>query len=500
INFFLSKEYFLTELEKIARQEDSYGRGSDWKGKKVIVEFTDPNPFKEFHIGHLYSNAVGESIARLFEWSGAKVKRANYQGDVGLHVAKAILGMKLLSEEMPKAKDELFKKAQWLGKCYALGAGSHEENNNVLAERNRLVQAGELERINAALYQKSDTEVNRLYDTGRKWSLDYFEEIYKILGTKFDFYYFESNAAKEGIKIVQEGLKKGVFQESQGAVIFPGEKHGLHNRVFINSLGLPTYEAKELGLAPTKYKDFKYDLSVIVTGNEITEYFRVLLYAMKQIFPDLAEKTRHIPHGMVRLPEGKMSSRTGNVISGLALIQELEYYVEQVIKSSGSEIGKKDSKTSKQIIAVAAAKYWLLRVGIGKDIVFETEKSLSITGESGPYIQYTFARCQSILEKSKGTRKSNPAYEFNKEEAEVMRALLKFPEVVKEAAQRFSPNLVATFAFDLAQKYNLFYNTHSVLSAKTREAQAFRVLLTKATSQILKSSLNLLGIQTLDRM
>ena len=244
VNFFLSKEYLLEELKRIAKEKDRYGAGKE--KRKIIVEFTDPNPFKEFHIGHLYSNTAGESLCRLFEATGAVVKRANYQGDVGLHVAKAILGMTLLANGMPKKKTTLLEKVKWLGRCYALGSADG-------------VEVGDLERINKAVYEKSDKNINKLYEVGREWSLQYFENIYKRLGTEFNYYYFESKVGNMGAKIVGEGLKKGVFERSEGAVIFPGEKYGLHSRVFINSQGLPTYEAKELGLAPTKYKDFKYD-------------------------------------------------------------------------------------------------------------------------------------------------------------------------------------------------------------------------------------------------
>ncbi|MDP2664598.1 MAG: arginine--tRNA ligase, partial [bacterium] len=297
INFFLSQKYLMDEMGEVQKKKEKYGTSAFSKGKKVMVEFTDPNPFKEFHIGHLYSNIVGESLSRVLESQGALVKRANYQGDVGMHVAKAIWGMKKKMEAdklslAGLAKKSLEERVKFSGQSYALGADAFELDESAKKE------IGELNKKIFAL----DKEVKELYLKGRKWSLEYFEKIYKRLGTKFNYYYFESKVGKVGLDTVKEGLKKGIFKESQGAVIFPGEKYGLHSRVFINSQGLPTYEAKELGLAPTKYKDFKYDTSIIVTGNEIIGYFKVLIQALKLLNPEIGNKTFHISHGMVRLP------------------------------------------------------------------------------------------------------------------------------------------------------------------------------------------------------
>ncbi|OHA63743.1 MAG: arginine--tRNA ligase [Candidatus Wildermuthbacteria bacterium RIFCSPHIGHO2_01_FULL_48_27b] len=496
INLYISKSYLLSELARVFKEGDDFGKSASLKGKKVMLEFTDPNPFKEFHIGHLYTNTVGESLSRMLQANGANAKRANYQGDVGMHVAKAIWGMKQLSHKMPKGSDSLSAKARWLGICYAAGVAGEDKGKE------------ELQRINKAVYEGSDKEINKLYKIGRKWSLEYFEAIYKRLGTKFDFYYFESEVGKVGVKLVQENLKKGVFEESEGAIIFPGEKYGLHNRVFINSQGLPTYEAKELGLAPTKYKDFRYDLSVVITGNEVSDYFKVLLAALKQINLELAGKTKHIGHGMVRLPEGKMSSRTGNVITAEELLEEVKKRARVIAESSGSEITDKEKGKILEMVTVGAIKYAFLRVGIGKDLIFDFEKSLSLEGDSGPYLQYTYARCKSILRKAQKIRSASWRTKFEirnsaelaKEELAVLRWLYRFPEVVTEAAEKFSPNLICNFVFELAQRYNHFYSTYSVLQAETEEQKQFRLLLTFATAQVIKNSLNLLGIKAPGKM
>ncbi len=505
INFFLSKEYLLQELKRIAgagaRLRAAAGGASAWRGKKVVVEFTDPNPFKEFHVGHLYSNIVGEAISRLFEVLGAKVRRANYQGDVGMHVAKAIWGMQQKMKEENISLQELEKKSlheriEFLSQSYVRGAAAFEKNEEIKKE---------ITELNAKIFAK-DKSIQTLYQKGKKWSLDYFETIYRRLGTKFDSYYFESNTAKIGEKIVAEGFEKGIFEKSEGAIIFKGESRGLHSRVFINSQGLPTYEAKELGLALLKYRDFKFDLSLTITGNEVNDYFKVLLYVIELLYPEIGKKMRHIGHGMVRLPEGKMSSRTGNVIAGENLLDEVKSLVLKIMDASGSEVPKNDRKKIAEQITIGAVKYSFLRVSLGKDIIFDFEKSLNLQGDSGPYLQYTYARCQSILRKAKiaGPRNlvsSHLETKFlSKEEMAVLRIFPRFSEIVQEAGEKFSPSLVCNFAFELAQKYNAFYSTNQVLQAETKELKEFRLALTAATAQIIKNSLFLLGIQSPKKM
>ena len=485
INFWISKDYLTALMIRIIRAKEEYGRSKRLENKKIMVEFTDPNPFKEFHIGHLYSNTVGESISRLLEANGAIVKRANYQGDIGMHIAKslyAILQISNLKSQISNLEKRSVKeRAEFLGECYAKGTKAYEEDENAKSE---------IEQLNKKIYDK-DQDVMGLYEKGRQWSLEYFEEIYKRLGTKFDFYYFESEVGKDGLELVKEYLKKGVFIESKGAIIFPGERYNLHNRVFINSMGLPTYEAKELGLALRKYKDFPYDRSIIITGNEIVAYFKVLLAALERIDSSLAKKTRHISHGMVRLPSGKMSSRTGNVITGEWLIDETKRFLQDRHPEMENDILEK--------VTIGAVKYALLKSGIGRDIEFNFGESISLVGNSGPYLQYAFARTQSVVAKARvmnyELRIMN--YEFEPEEDSLLRAIHRFPDTAEEAAESFAPNQLCNYLFDLSQKFNLFYQKHQILGSKK---EIFRLSLTQAVGQILKNGLNLLGIQTPEKL
>jgi len=484
INIWLQKDFLLKQIDEVLTQGQNYGWSLADSSKKVIIEFTDPNPFKEFHIGHLYSNIVGEAIARLREARGEDVWRVTYQGDVGLHVAKSVWGMRKLTEDKPAENASLGAKAKFLGQAYAAGARAYEDDPAAKAD---------IDNINKQIYELHP-EVTAIYQVGKRWSLEYFDTIYNRLGTKFQKNYFESEAGKVGLELVRKNLAAGIFEESDGAVVFKGENYGLHTRVFINSAGLPTYEAKELGLAPTKYRDFPYDESIIVTGNEIDEYFRVLLKALELINPELAAKTKHISHGMVRLPEGKMSSRTGKVLTGEWLLDEARDRAAKL--ATGGEVDP-------DVVGKAAVKYALLRSGVGRDIEFDFEESVSFEGNSGPYLQYTYARTQSVL--AKGGRveeyKGRTAgYRYNKQETDILRYIYRWPEVVEEAAGRYAPNLVCSYLFELAGRYNTFYNQHSILGADKAEAKEFRLALTAAVGQVIKNGLFLLGIAAPERM
>lgn len=466
INLFLTPEFFITKVKEALELKDKYGENEDVKGYKVAVEYTDPNPFKLFHIGHLMPNVIGEAISRVAEASGAEVKRMCYQGDVGLHVAKAIYGL---------------QQGQALFTAYAFGNKAYEED-----------EAAKLEiiELNKKVYSREDEEINKLYDAGKKESLDYFEQIYKKLGTKFDYYFFESEAGEFGKKVVEDN--KQVFKVGErGAVVYEGEQDGLHTRVFINSEGLPTYEAKELGLAKIKYDKYPYDYSIVVTGNEITEYFKVLLAVMGKIFPELAQKTRHVSHGMLRLPSGKMSSRTGDVITAENLLEEVKNKIKDKVKES-----EMTDEVLTQV-AVGAIKYSILKQDSSRDIIFDFDKSISFDGSSGPYLQYTFARTQSILEKAK-SEQVQIKLEQLEEVGEVEKIIARYGEAVYRAGEELAPHHIVTYLTELASAFNAYYANNKIVSEE--ENSSYRVALTAAVGQVLKNGLSLLGIAAPKKM
>lgn len=468
INFHVSSIALAHSMAQ-AIGEDMWGRNATLKEKKIMVEYTDPNPFKEFHIGHLMSNAIGESISRLFQFSGADVKRANWQGDVGPHVAKAIWG-KMQDPEL-----------SW-GSAYVRGSEAYEKHK------------GEIDSINEKVYAKSDTQVNALYDEGRTQSLAHFEEIYKILGTKFDHYFFESKEGLEGVDIVKANMREGVFEESQGAVVFKGEQYGLHTRVFLTSKGLPTYEAKELGLNKAKFeKEPSLDSSVIVTANEQSDYFRVVLKAMELVMPEVAKKTVHVSHGMMRFAEGKMSSRKGNVITGESLLSDLTAAAGERAKESRAV----DPDKLAEQVAVAAIKYQVLKQASGKDIIFDRERALSLEGDSGPYLQYTHARSSAVLEKAL-VSDVHPHYDESVPMSDLARTIHRFPEIVERATREREPHLLTTYLLQLAALFNRWYAQEQILDGST--GSPHKVALTAAVARTLRNGLWVLGIPAPEKM
>lgn len=473
INFHLAPSEIAASIEE-ARVEDMWGSNKSGDGKKVLVEYTDPNPFKEFHIGHLMSNAIGESISRLVQFSGAEVKRANYQGDVGPHVAKAIWGLQKLGLDAGSVAT--------LGKAYTAGAKAYEEDPKIKEE---------IDAINAKVYNHSDAEIDALYAAGREASLAHFEELYKVLGTKFDFYFFESITAPKGLAIIRAHPE--VFEQSDGAIVYKGEKVGLHTRVFVTSRGLPTYEAKELGLAQLKAETWDCDSSVTITAQEQAGYFAVVLAAMREVFPEIANKIRHVTHGMMRFAEGKMSSRTGNVVTGELLLADL---TEQA-KVRAAESRADDKEMLAQQVAVAAIKYQILKQASGKDIIFDRERALSLEGDSGPYLQYAHARAQQIVEKAKRENVA-ASVDVHTESNDVSRLLHRFPEVVESAAALMEPHVLTNYLILLAGRFNSWYAQEQILDGTP--AAAHKVALVDAVRRTLKNGLWILGIPAPEKM
>lgn len=490
INIYLSHGFFEQKIDQIIKEENSWGTNKILKGKKVMVEYTQPNPFKPFHIGHLMSNSIGESLSRIIEFSGANTIRANYQGDVGPHVAKAIYGLKKFG--MPDSNLTISEQAEYIGGCYSKANSIYETDEEVKKE---------IDEINKKVYNKSDKDINKIYEWGRKVTLEAFEETYKILGTRFDKYFFESEMAEIGKKIVKENVGK-VFDESDGAIVFKGEKfdNKLHTRVFINSQGLPTYEAKELGLTFKKFKN-KFlckpiNLSIVTTAVEQADYMKVVQKAISLIKPEISNKMKHITHGMMRFASGKMSSRKGNVVTGESLLKDSMDVIYEKMKDR--EMSEEDKKNISAIVGVSALKYSILRSGMGSDIVYDFEKSISFEGDSGPYLQYTAVRANSILQKA-------PLFDFRnkneipKEITDLEKLLYQFEEVVVRAYLSLEPHHIATYLTQISSSFNTFYGNTQIL-IDTNNCAQYHIKLVKAYYQTMKNGLWLLGIKIPNKM
>ncbi len=473
INFSFARDYFSSTIRSIREGRNEWGSSTSLKGRNILVEYTQPNPFKPFHIGHLMSNTIGESISRLIENAGATIKRANYQGDIGPHVAKT---MWALMKRGASADDVAV-----LADAYVEGTAAYEED----AEAKK-----EIDDINKRLYS-GELRESPLYIQGRETSLARFEVLYAVLGTTFDYYFFETETAPVGREVVEEGLAKKIFEESDGAVVFNGEQYGLHTRVFITSKGTPTYETKELGLAVLKRKAFSYDENITITAVEQEQYFKVVTKAMDMLWPAHAGTYRHISHGMMQLSEGKMSSRKGNVVTGESLIDDMREKAYEKMKDR--ELGDKKTEIA-DAVAVAAIKYSILKQRMGKNIAFDQDASLSFEGNSGPYLQYAHTRACSVLRKA-AAMEVQASHEIVPDTASPLeKELAHFPYVIARALNEYEPHHLTTYLIKLAALFNSMYAQEKIVVADDAYAP-YRVAVTDAFRITLERGLYLLGMK-----
>lgn len=483
INFRISKKYLIKKAISIYKNEFGFPEYFLGKNKKVMVEFAHPNTHKLFHIGHFRNISTGESIVRILEAVGNKVIRANYQGDVGLHIAKCLYGINSSSFDIKKL-NSLKEKIEFIGKMYTAGTKAYEEDPEAKEE---------ILKINKMIYD-NDPEIMPLWSETKKWSLEYFNEVYKRVYSYFDRLFLENEVTKRGLEISKELLEKGILEKSEGAIVFNGKKYGLDTRVFINSLGFPTYEGKEMGLAEIEFKEFgELDKIIHIVTPEQTSFFKVT-FKVEELINEKKYKGKqfHLIYEWVKLKEGKMSSREGNIIEANWLIDQIK---EKILKNF-----KCDQETA-EILAVAAAKYSFLKNSTKTIIHFDIDESIAVDGNSAPYLIYTYVRCQSILNKENNNLDYPQIDEktISDDELRLIRKIYQFNNIVLKAAQDYSPNFIATYLYELASQYNLFYQKNPILKAENNKKE-LRLLITHATAKTIKKGLELLGIKTVEKM
>lgn len=455
-----------------------------YKHQVVVTEYSDPNPFKVLHAGHLYTSVVGYAIGSLIEIAGGEVHRVCFGGDVGLHVGRTMWAIlqELGGEHPEKLADiPVTERSSWMASCYVTGTAAYEADEQAKAS---------IIELNKRVYQlhANNDETSpfaQIYWTCRQWSYDAFDAFYDRIGTPFEKYYPESLTAGPGLTTVREHLQKGVYEESDGAIVFKGEPHGLHTRVFVNSQGIPTYEAKDVGLIMLKKQDYDFDRSVVITGNEQEQYMSVVLKSIEQFAPDLARATMHLTHGLLKMKGGvKMSSRKGNILRAHDVLDVAEEAYKKVH-------GKTDERA-----ALGAVKYAFLKHRIGPDLIYDPDESVSLEGNSGPYIQYAHARARSILRKA-GKGPAETTADLAAGERSLARKIGEYPEVIQKAVQELMPHHVCTYLYELAQSFNRFYE-HNRVVGDPREAE--RLLLVRQYADVLKDGLTILGIDAPDQM
>lgn len=468
VNIKLAREAITFAVAEADAKGPEWGRADAEQGKRVIVEYSNPNAFKEMHMGHLVGTIVGESVSRLIANSGATVARDTFGGDIGPNVAKALWGLRKEGIMEPTTAHEI-------GNAYIQGSTAYETDLDAKAE---------IDALNQAIYSGADEALMDLWRRGREISMEEFRRIWKLLGTHFDFEFFDSDTTETGLRVVRDGLARGIFEMSDGAVIYDGEAKGVHTMVFITSHDTPTYEAKDIGLAFLKEERWPSDTAIIVTGNEQTGRFKTVLAALGDIAPLIAAKMKHLPTGFLKLSSGKMSSREGNVITASELIAD-------IIKEASEK--NADPLIAEQV-AVGAIKYMILRQSPGSDIIFDPEKSLSLEGDSGPYLQYALVRAKSVLAQATQVHVANgsPAEPYP-----IERVLLHFPEVAGRASRELAPNLLVNYLIELAGEWNSFYAQERIIGG---DHEAHKLMLARAFVNTMTNGLTLLGIPTPERM
>ncbi len=512
LNLVISETYFLDFFNGI-RTQAHYGYVSPEPGSDaVMVEYSSPNTNKPLHLGHIRNNLLGYSVSEILKASGKKVYKTQIINDRGIHICKSMLAwQKYGNGETPESTG--LKGDKLVGNYYVEFDRVYKAQiNDLIAkgvdEKQAVKQAPIIQQAQEMLrkWEEGDTEVVRLWNTMNGWVYDGFNETYKNLGVDFDQLYYESNTYLLGKDIVAEGLEKGVFYTKEdGSVWIDLTQEGLDEKIVLRADGTAVYMTQDIGTAIQRIKDFPDVGSLVYTvGNEQDYHFKVLFLILKKLGYSWAEHLYHLSYGMVDLPDGKMKSREGTVVDADELIQQMADTAGEI----SAELGKLEGFSDQQkqalykTIGLGALKYYILKVDPKKRILFNPKESIDFQGNTGPFIQYTYARIQSIIRKADFDFNANvsPSYHLHEKERELIKWIQQFPEVIQNAASNYSPALIANYVFDLVKEFNSFYQNVSILGADQMQEKIFRVQLSKKVGQIIEDALALLGIQVPERM
>lgn len=512
LNLVISETYFLDFFNGI-RTQAHYGYVSPEPGSDaVMVEYSSPNTNKPLHLGHIRNNLLGYSVSEILKASGKKVYKTQIINDRGIHICKSMLAwQKYGNGETPESTG--LKGDKLVGNYYVEFDRVYKAQiNDLIAkgvdEKQAVKQAPIIQQAQEMLrkWEEGDTEVVRLWNTMNGWVYDGFNETYKNLGVDFDQLYYESNTYLLGKDIVAEGLEKGVFYTKEdGSVWIDLTQEGLDEKIVLRADGTAVYMTQDIGTAIQRIKDFPDVGSLVYTvGNEQDYHFKVLFLILKKLGYSWAEHLYHLSYGMVDLPDGKMKSREGTVVDADELIQQMADTAGEI----SAELGKLEGFSDQQkqalykTIGLGALKYYILKVDPKKRILFNPKESIDFQGNTGPFIQYTYARIQSIIRKADFDFNANvsASYHLHEKERELIKWIQQFPEVIQNAASNYSPALIANYVFDLVKEFNSFYQNVSILGAGQMQEKIFRVQLSKKVGQIIEDALALLGIQVPERM
>lgn len=489
VNFFFDWEKLSAKILKdIITKKEKYGKPSSLKREKIMVEYSQPNPVHSMHIGHARGTFLGDALANIFDFIGHDVIRANYMNDCGLQVAKLVTAIQLWAgDKEPEEKPDL-----WLWKYYVK---FHEE-----AEKNPTLEEKARESLRLIDVEKNK-KIVALRDKIVKWCIDGFNETYKNVGIKFDMYLHESQFREAGKKIVEEALnKKLAFESEEKTIVADLEKHGLPGLVILRSDGTGLYQTSDLGMTVYKFEHYKLGKAIWVVASAQNLYFRQLKKLLELLGYDWTENAIHFSFDLVRLPEGKMSSRKGKAILLDEVINKLTEIAYEEVNKRNPKQNETEKRKAAQQIGIGALKYAITKVEPDKGITFDFKKMLSFEGNTGPYLQYAHTRCASILKKAGEWEPNFEVKELKKEEKKLVKLLAQFPKIVEQAAKDMRINYICNYAYELATTFSTFYQFCPVLKAETGEQKNFRLSLVAATKATLKNALSLLGITALEKM
>ncbi len=514
LNLVISNSYYLDFFNSI-KQLPQFGYQNQGTRGSAMVEYSSPNTNKPLHLGHLRNILLGYSVAEILKASGKKVYKTQIINDRGIHICKSMLAWnKFGNGETPESTG--VKGDKFVGNYYvsfdkvykeeiaALVAGGMEKST---AEKSApiLLEAQEMLRK----WESGDTETVKLWETMNGWVYDGFDQTYRTMGVDFDELYYESDTYLLGKDVVQEGLDRGVFfQKPDGSVWIDLTEDGLDEKIVLRADGTAVYMTQDIGTAimrTDKHPDI--DSMVYTVGNEQDYHFKVLFLILKKLGYSWADQLYHLSYGMVDLPSGKMKSREGTVVDADDLMEEMAGTAEKISQELGKLEGytQTEKKALYRIIGLGALKYFILKVDPKKRILFNPEESVDFQGNTGPFVQYTYARIQSILRKSEpkeaGLDQAIPEdLELHPKEKELLKTLLLFPETIQLAADQYSPALIANYTYDLVKEFNSFYQQVSILGESDKQKRQFRVQLTAKIGEVIASAFSLLGIQVPERM
>jgi arginyl-tRNA synthetase len=509
LNIELSSAAWLDKLKEIV-QTAEYGKNNSIS-EKVMVEYSSPNTNKPLHLGHLRNNFLGYAVSQILKYNGAGVTMANLINDRGIHICKSMLAyQKFGNGETPESSG--LKGDKLVGKYYVEFDIHYKSEINILisnglTEEEAKKQAPLMQETQQMLldWENGDKEVHALWQKMNNWVYDGFAVTYKSIGVEFDQYYYESNTFSLGKDIVEEGLAKGVFYKKEDNSIWVDlTDEGLDNKLVLRGDGTSVYITQDMGTADLKYKDFGVSKSIYVVGNEQDYHFQVLQLILKKLGRSYAEGIYHLSYGMVDLPTGKMKSREGTVVDADDLIDEMI----QTAQSRTEELGKIDGFSKEEAtnlyhtLGLGALKYYILKVDPKKRMLFNPEESIDFQGNTGPFIQYTHARICALIRRAEkeGIKPSvETTYDLQAEQ-KALALMIEFPKRVQEAGRNYSPAILANFVFDLCKEFNRYYSEVPLFKEESKELLPVRMAFCQSVAKLIKTSMNLLGIEVPEKM